>query len=223
MTFLFFEIYSGKSMGNGAITQNSAKLFFSKQSFVFFLKIGLICVLLAILFFVIIPKIRKHPQRMFLKYKSIRKKLFKLDDDFRAKKLTPVQYSNLQTKYLTEHERLATILSKYPEYLEKLAELKKEENGFKVSFSENAVMNDLEEDVDNQISLLYNLLLPQAKYYSEEEIKQAVLDEGFSEQVADKVINMMKNKNVQFGVQDRVSEPPLSRFFNNLFSKLKKK
>jgi len=84
-------------------------------------------------------------------------------------------------------------------------------------------MNDLEEDVDNQISLLYNLLLPQAKYYSEEEIKQAVLDEGFSEQVADKVINMMKNKNVQFGVQDRVSEPPLSRFFNNLFSKLKKK
>ena len=78
-------------------------------------------------------------------------------------------YSNLQTKYLTEHERLATILSKYPEYLEKLAELKKEENGFKVSFSENAVMNDLEEDVDNQISLLYNLLLPQAKYYSEEE------------------------------------------------------
>ncbi|HPC09897.1 MAG TPA: hypothetical protein PLN85_02340 [archaeon] len=223
MTFLFFEIYSGKSMGNGAITQNSAKLFFSKQSFVFFLKIGLICVLLAILFFVIIPKIRKHPQRMFLKYKSIRKKLFKLDDDFRAKKLTPVQYSNLQTKYLTEHERLATILSKYPEYLEKLAELKKEENGFKVSFSENAVMNDLEEDVDNQISLLYNLLLPQAKYYSEEEIKQAVLDEGFSEQVADKVINMMKNKNVQFGVQDRVSDPPLSRFFNNLFSKLKKK
>jgi len=210
-------------MGNGAITQNSAKLFFSKQSFVFFLKIGLICVLLAILFFVIIPKIRKHPQRMFLKYKSIRKKLFKLDDDFRAKKLTPVQYSNLQTKYLTEHERLATILSKYPEYLEKLAELKKEENGFKVSFSENAVMNDLEEDVDNQISLLYNLLLPQAKYYSEEEIKQAVLDEGFSEQVADKVINMMKNKNVQFGVQDRVSDPPLSRFFNNLFSKLKKK
>lgn len=192
------DLYYGDyliSAASDAQTSFFSSLFSS--AYVYIIGVFLFFLFLVILTFFILPLIKKNPLKYYKRYLEIRKEMGKIDELYNQKKISFPDYSYAQFNYAKEYENIILFLSKFPEYKQRLQsyQLKGPEVETKIdSFEEKRDQIRI-----NQINFLTNLLFPKAKYYTEEEIEQAILDEGFSKDVSYLVVNKLRRQGVEFG------------------------
>jgi len=201
MYLILLTVYTGESLIGDSLKKSFIDTIPQNSLFylLFFLLIVFLCY---VLFIFILPLSKKNPEKLFERYKEVRKKVETVDDLYNRNKLTYADYVSLQFESAKEYERLILLLSKFPEYKQRLesysllvtsskdVNIAKEDDKIKLS---NQDSNE-QKAIDN----LFNILLPRAKYYSEEEIKLAIRDEGYKRNIALSVIKKIKDTGVIF-------------------------
>lgn len=170
--------------------------------------------ILFLLFFFIIPLFKKNPLRYYKRYLEIRTEIQKIDDLYNKRKINFEDYSYAQFNYAKEYENIVTFLSKYPEYKERLESYRLE--GPEVESTKDSFEEKQQQKKINQINYLTNLLLPKAKYYREQEVEQAILDEGFTKEISVGVINKLEKQGVVFGSETREKTNRLVNLVNKI-------
>jgi len=217
---IIIEFYSGDSLVSDSVKQSLIDTL--PNNFLLYILFGLLLIyFIFILFYFIITVAKKNPVKLFNKYKEIRAQVEKVDDLYTNKKLSYAEYVSLQFDAAKEYERVTSILVKYPEYKSKIASY-----NLIASTSKDIVDNvskqkqslAVSRDNQKQIDALYKILLPKAKYYTEDEIMLALRDESFSKEIACNVINKIKETGIVFGSQVQVKTNRVVEFVNTLFA-----
>jgi hypothetical protein len=192
------DLYYGDHLINAASKAQTS--FFSglfSSGYIYIIGIFLFFYIFFIITFFIRPLMKKNPLKYYKRYLEIREEMEKIDELYNKKKITFPDYSYAQFNYAKEYEMIIVFLSKFPEYKQRLESYQLKGSQVKVkqeSFEEKKDQVRL-----NQINFLTDLLLPKAKYYTEEEIEQAILDEGFNKEISYFVVNKLKRQGIEFG------------------------
>ncbi|MCK9293220.1 hypothetical protein M0P25_04045 [archaeon] len=187
----------------------------SHSIFIYFLIfIGLLLILYFI-FFLIQPLLRDN-QKLFEKYLLLRQKMEEIDVQYSDKKINFVEYVSLQFNYAKEYEHIVNILVKDKFYAPKLKAYKFTEEKNEKAYEHQKNLDSL---IAKQVDNLFNILAPISKFYKEEEIKIAIVDEGFDNEIANIVLFKLKNAGVKFDSETPKKENKLSDFLNTLFVK----
>ncbi len=217
---ILLTIYSGGSLINDPLQKSLTDTI--PQNTWIYLIIGFTFIfLLYVLFTFILPSSKKDPEKLFKEYQEVRKSIADIDELYNNKKLSYDEYVSLQWESAKEYERLILLLSKFPAYKQKL----KSYNLVATSYKEiiNATNDEKqltaeEKNKQSKVDYLYNLLLPRAKYFSEDEIKLAIRDEGFSRDIIIGVIQKIKESGVVFGSEVELKSNRIADFVNTLFA-----
>ncbi len=217
---IILEFYSGDSLVSNSVKESIIDTI--PQSFLFYILLVLLLIYFYfILFYFIIPLAKKNPEELFNQYKKIRKQVGDIDDLYSNKKLSYSEYVSLQFDAAKEYERIISALVKFPEYKSKIASynlvagISKDIVNSTQSQKQNSTIT---RDKQKKIDALYTLLLPRAKYYTEDEIKLAIKDESFSGDIAIAVIDKIKTTGVVFGSQVQTKTNRIAEFINTLFA-----
>ena len=177
--------------------------------------------LLYVLFTFILPSSKKNLEKLFKKYQDVRKSIEDIDELYNNKKLSYDEYVSLQWESAKEYERLIILLSKSPIYKQKLKSYNLVATSYQkivdATIDEKKLTAD-EKNKQNKVNYLYNLLLPRAKYFSEDEIKLAIREEGFSRDIIIAVIQKIKESGVVFGSEVELKSNRIADFVNTLFA-----
>lgn len=210
------DLYYGDHLINAV--SNAQTGFFSglfSSGYIYIIGVFLFLLFLVILTFFILPFIKKNPLKYYKRYLEIREEMGKIDELYNQKKITFPDYSYAQFNYAKEYEALVVFLSKFPEYKQRLQSYKLD--GPEVNIKKNTSEEKRDQIRLNQINFLTDLLLPKAKYYKEEEVEQAILDEGFSKEVSYFVVNKLKRQGVEFGSEKLEKTNKVIDLVNKIF------
>ena len=195
--------------------KNNFNQVISHSIFIYFLIfIGLLLILYFI-FFLIQPLLRDN-QKLFEKYLLLRENMEEIDLQYNNKKINFVEYVSLQFNYAKEYEHIVNILVKDKFYAPKLKAYKFTEDKNKQEYEHQKKLDSV---ITKQVDNLFNILAPISKFYKEEEIKIAMIDEGFDKDIANLVVFKLKSANVKFNSEVPNKENKLSDFLNTLFVK----
>ncbi len=192
----------------------------SSSAFFYFLLVFLIFFFICLYLFVIKPLFFKQsPEKAYKKYLYLREEMEKIDALYLQRDINFEDYVFAQFNYAKEYEQVIVLLSKYPEYKSKIksykiAHVKKQEE-------EEQKLSKEEVFFRRNVNLLYNVLKPYTKYYSEEEIRQGVLDEGYDNKIADAIVSLFKKENIVFGSEVIKKENKFVNLINKLFGSKK--
>lgn len=179
----------------------------------------IILILSLYLFLYLVPLVLKSPKKAYKRYIKIREKLEIVENLYENKKITFEEYSFSQFNYAKEYELLVSYLSKYPNYKVLLKPYKLREIENRETKYDGAVGKKIEKE--KIADFLYDLLLPHARYYSSREIEQAVIDEGYTKEIATLVVNKMHKNDVEFLSENRLEQNKIINLINYLFAKNK--
>lgn len=210
------DLYYGDHLINAV--SNAQTSFFSglfSSGYIYIIGVFLFLLFLVILTFFILPFIKKNPLKYYKRYLEIREEMGKIDELYNQKKITFPDYSYAQFNYAKEYETLVVFLSKFPEYKQRLQSYKLD--GPEVNIKKNTSEEKRDQIRLNQINFLTDLLLPKAKYYREEEVEQAILDEGFSKEVSYLVVNKLKRQGLEFGSEKLEKTNKVIDLVNKIF------
>lgn len=182
--------------------------------YVFLIIFGVI--LLFFLIFFIMSKF-KNPASYYERYKVIREEIAKVDDLYLKKKLSFEDYTFALFNYAKEYELIVSFLSKYPEYKPKL-----QSYTLKSVFPKENYTNTEEKKKQERIFFFADLLRPHIKYYSRTEIEQALLDEGFTRDIAILILNKLDTFNLKYGTESKAERNAVVNIINSLLSKQEK-
>ena len=195
----------------------------SQTNLIYFLVIFSVLYVFYILSIFIFPHIKKNPRELYKKYIFVRGQMESIDSRFTKKIISFEQYVSMQFSYAKEFEKIITDLAKFPEYKNKIENYKLPQiNATEQEFTfSNSYKNNLETEREKKINFLYNLLFSKAKYYFYDELKIAMLDEGFKEDVILEVLDKIKSNGVVFASENKSNKGKITSFINNLFVKKK--
>ena len=217
---ILLEFYSGDSLISEPVKQSIIDTI--PQNTLFYILLALLLMYFAyVLFFFIMPLTKKNPVELFNQYKEIRKKVEDVDELYSNKKLSYADYVSPQFESAKEYERIIALLVKYPEYKTKIASYNLVAATSKEIVGDAKIqkqINVTERERQKKIEALYTLLLPKAKYYTEDEIRLAIKDEDFSRDIAIAVIDKIKDTGVVFGSQVELKTNRVAEFINTLFA-----
>lgn len=210
------DLYYGDHLINTA--SNAQTSFFSglfSSGYIYIIGVFLFFYIFFIITFFIRPLMKKNPLKYYNRYLEIREEMEKIDALYNQKKITFPDYSYAQFNYAKEYEALVVFLSKFPEYKQRLQSYKLD--GPEVNLKKNTSEEKKDQVRLNQINFLTDLLLPKAKYYREEEVEQAILDEGFSKEVSYLVVNKLKRQGLEFGSEKLEKTNKVIDLVNKIF------
>ena len=213
---IILDVYFGeKLLENQESYQLFSQLFTSNTLFYFVLVFAFFYFLFIIYIF-IIPLYKKSPSKYFERYVLIRDNLKRIDELFDKKEIDYEDYIFAQFNYAKEYEQIIKYLSNFKDYKAKL-------KSYKITNSSDNVVseNKPKSKFDQTTDFLYDLLLSQTKYYSKNELKQAILDENYSQDVAENVIYKMIQNGVLFCVQNKDKTTKVANFINSLVGESK--
>jgi len=215
MDAAFLDVYFGQQIADSTITHSWLEMFknFSPYFFAF-----IIILLFTFLLVYLLPLISRNPKSYYRRYKDIREEMYKIDELYSKKEISFEEYSFAQFNYAKEYENIVFFLSKYPEYKEKLQSYKIKETANREKEYNKIGEKDKIEKL-NLADFLYDLLRSHAKYYTVGEIEQAILDEGFTNEIATLVINKMQKNKVNFASETKIEQNKVVNIINSLLSK----
>ena len=217
---ILLTVYTGESL----IGDSFKKSFIDAipQNSLFYLLLFLLIVFLFyVLFVFILPLSKKNPEKLFKRYREVRQNVEVIDDLYNRKKLTYDEYVSLQFESAKEYEHLIIILSKFPEYKQKLESYSLVTASSKEIADitiENKKQTAEDKTKKKEIDYLFNTLLPRAKYFSEDEIKLAIRDVGYGRDIAIAVIKRIKDSGIAFGSVIEPKTNKVADFVNTLFA-----
>jgi len=213
---IFLEMYFGEDLLSKTVaSKNIFDAVVQSAYFYFILAFVFLYVFFVILFF-IAPLFRRKPEKMYKRYLQVREEMQKIDDQYVGKKLTHEDYIYAQFNYAKEYEFLITKLSIYPEYKQKLQSYKVVTT---TGESEKSNISKAVAEQNRAVTFLYDLLLSHAKYYNIDEVRTAILDEGYSNEIAKQVIFKLASSGVIFGVEVKTKTSRVANIVNSMFAK----
>ncbi|MFH0905986.1 MAG: hypothetical protein V1824_01455, partial [archaeon] len=164
-----------------------------------------------VIFTFILPYFRRNPKILYTRYLQVKERLEEVDNLYTLGKLSFEDYTYSQFNYTKELELIIKQLSKFSDYKSKIS-------SYTVSYSKKLNLDKKEDDI-RVIDFLFELLFSQAKYYNKEEIRQAILDEGFSKDISDAVTYQLEKAGAKFNSEGKVDNNKVVNFINQLFGK----
>lgn len=213
MDKIFLDVYFGQQIAENTINQSWLQTLNEFSTYIF---LFLFFILIMFLAAYLMPVLFRNPKSYFKRYKIIREEMSKIDQLYSKKEISFEEYSFAQFNYAKEYENIVLYLSKYPEYKVQL-------QSYKIKEVENRETENksskLEKSKLNTIDFLFDLLRSHAKYYTKEEIEQAILDEGFTKDIAMSVLEKMENHNLPFASETKMEQNKIINIINSLLSK----
>jgi hypothetical protein len=211
---MFLDIYFGEQLINSSANNSSFLEAFTGSILIYILVVFLFFYLIFLLFFFIKPLISKDPKKYYKKYLEIRGEMQRIDDLYQNKKINFEDYTYAQFNYAKEYEQIINYLCKFPEYKQKL-------KSYKLAYNKNREKREKElnkhtdkNDFVQKVNFLVGTLLSETKDYTVEEIKQAILDEGFNKDIANQVIVELKHEGAKFAAHIVNKNKKPSKFIN---------
>jgi len=195
----------------------SSVFFYAAIIFILFL-------LIFLFFFLIKPAVsEENPERLYKKYLKLKEDMSKIDDLFLMREISYQDYVYAQFNNANEYEKTIIALSQHPEYKGRL--------------KTDSIMHSRERDQEEKnlyktgyllkrkIDLLCEILAPQAKYYTKDELRQGVLDQGYGINIADGVVEKLADDGASFGSEGKQRKKKTNKLFSKLVgdNKLPKK
>lgn len=213
MKGVILDIYFGQQIAENAVVQSWVEIFNEASTYIY---IGIILFLLIFLLSFLLPKLFKTPKSYFKRYKQVREEMRKVDELYSSKKLSFEEYSFAQFHYAKEYEKIVKYLSQFPQYSSQL-------QSYKIKEAENREKEYQKPSVDksvlNAVDILFDLLRPYGKYYTKDEIRQAILDEGFTVNIANLVLEKLERAHINLGSETRMDENKIINILNSLLAK----
>ncbi len=213
---IILDVYFGEKLLENQESYHLFSQLFTSNTLFYFILVFAFFYFLFIIYIFIIPLYKKDPSKCFERYLKVRDHLKRIDELYNKKEIDYEDYVFAQFNYAKEYEQIIKFLSNFKEYKAKL-------KSYKITSSSDSVVseNKFKSKFDQTIDFLYDLLLPQTKYYSKNELKQAILDENYSLDIAEKVIFKMNQNQVLFCVKNKVKTPKIANFINSLIGESK--
>ncbi len=217
-------VYFGESLVQEPIKQTIFDTI-PQNALFYFILVFIFLFIFIIIFYLIVPLFNLYPKIQYQKYLYLRGEMEKIDEAYSERKISFDDYVYAQFNYAKEYERITFNLVKIPEYKLKLQSYKlthDTEEEIRQYAQEKRELTEKEKLRQKQVSLLYDLLCEQAKYFNSEEIKQAILDEGFPTDIAIEVVAKIKAVGVKFNSEVKLKENKVATFVNTLFTQTTK-
>lgn len=187
------------------------------SSVIFYFGLILAIFLLIFLYIFIIKPLmfKKNPEKIYKRYLLLRNEMERIDDLFAKKQINFEDYVFAQFNNAKEYEQIIIVLSKYPEYKSKI-------KSYTIAYSKNQKEEEKKYSKEDlvfikNVNWLYEILYPKVKYYTKEEVLQGILDEGYSQKIANTVVSKFIRDGVTFSSQIYYPVKKTSLFINKLF------
>lgn len=213
MNRVILDIYFGQQIAENAVVHSWVEIFNEASTYIY---IGIILFLLIFLLSFLLPKLFKSPKSYFKRYKQVREEMHKIDELYSTKKLSFEEYSFAQFHYAKEYEKIVKYLSQFPQYSSQLQSYKIKEAE---SREKEYQKRNVDKSVLNDADFLFDLLRPYGKYYTKDEIRQVILDEGFNIDIANLVLEKLERVHINFGSETKMDESKLVSILNSLLAK----
>jgi len=215
MNNLFLDVYFGSKLAETITSNSTIADIFTYNNIIYFV-VFLIVILAISIFAFLLPKALRTPEKSFKRYEAIRTEMENIDLLYSKKKISFEDYSFAQFHYAKEYEQLIIYLSKFEDYKPKLQSYKL--TAVKIRENEYQKADQVEKQNIDTINYLCDILKPQTIYYKKEEIYQALLDEGFSQKIADGVIRKLDNTKTDYAVSEKEETHKIQDLVNSLVS-----
>lgn len=200
MNNIILDVYYGSQLAQ-SISDASSSSIFNQETFFIFLAIVIVIFIASIFVFLLIPKINRTPKKYYDRYLAVRKELERIDELYASRKLSFQNYAYTQFHYAKEYEHIIDYLSKFPEYKVKLKNYKLNTVKLRETEIETAPQKKENKEIEI-IKYFIKVLTPVADYYRKDEIRQALLDERYSVEIADGVMKGLEKVGAEFNTKE---------------------
>ena len=214
MNRLFLDVYFGQQIAESTANNSWMQMFSDMSTYIF---VFITLILLLFLLTYLMPLILRNPKTYFNRYKRIREEMNRIDELYVKKELSFEEYAFAQFNYAKEYETTVVYLSKFPEYKSQLQSYKIKETEFREK--EYKTINKADKNKIDTVDFLFDLLRSQAKYYTKGEIEQAILDEGFTRDIANLVVGKLEDIGTNFSSETKMQQSKVINIINSLLAK----
>lgn len=195
MNNIILDIYFGSQLADNLSESDAYSKIFNINNMTLFVTFLFIILIITIFVFVILPKTSKNPKRYFERYLKVRQELERIDQLYARRKMSFKEYSFTQFHYAKEYEHIVEYLFQFPEYKSKL-------RNYKITATNSIKSEPNIKKGYNTADYFVRILEPVAVYYKKSEIYQALLDEGYSKEISETVVNKLEEQGTAFNTKE---------------------
>lgn len=197
MKQIILDLYYGNQLVDNLAESDAFPKIFNLNTLIFLISFLFFILLLSVFIFIIMPRLSKNPKKYYERYLTVRQELEKIDELYARRKMSFSEYSFTQFHYAKEYEYIIDYLSNFPEYKSKLKNYKLTIARLKNTDTETK-LTDKEKKEQDTINHFVKVLMLPAVYYKKTEIYQALLDEGYSKEISERIVNKLAQLDVEF-------------------------
>lgn len=201
MKQIILDVYFGNQLVDNLAESDAFPKIFNLNTLIFLISFLFFILLLSVFIFIIMPKLSRTPKKYYERYLAVRQELEKIDQLYAKRKMPFAEYSFTQFHYAKEYEQIIDYLSGFPEYKSKLKNYKL--ITARSNTEPEKKLNDVEKKEQDTVNYFVRVLTPSAVYYKKAEIYQALLDEGYSKKISEKVVNKLDESGIEFGSKEQ--------------------
>jgi hypothetical protein len=212
---MILNIFYGEQLVNSSGMTSFFDSIFSSVFFYFLIILGIFLIFFLYLFLIKPILFKKNPDKIFKRYLLLREDMQRIDELFIRKQINFEDYVFAQFNNAKEYEQIIFVLSKFPEYKSKV-------KSYTIAYSKEQEQEEKKYSEEDRLFLknvnwLYETLYPHTKYYTKDEIRQGILDEGYDVKIANTVLSKFEKDQVSFSTEIYYPQKKAATFINKLF------
>jgi hypothetical protein len=211
---MILNIYYGEQLLEKSGAVGFLDGMFTSVVFFIILIFGIFGIIFVYLFLIKPLVFKKNPEKIYNQYLLLRDEMEKIDTLYVKNQINFEDYVFAQFNNAKEYEQIIFLLSKFPQYKSKI-------KSYTIAYTKNQKEEETNSKEDiifiKNVNWLYEILYPHTKYYTQDEIYQGILDQGYNQEIAQTVISKYLKDGVSFSSQIYYPEKKTAKFINKLF------